>query len=150
MIIVYSLKRDSKYIEEVQQATLNTKNFGIEPTHGLFGSIEWWDNIKSGMLPLQTIRGYITRLYMGSMGDWPEFEMVDDTKIKSTWSRYANGGDLGKFYAVGRRVELDFVIQNHRPGSSDGGAGTRVVLEVRIGAERSESLDIPKPTNTKV
>jgi atypical dual specificity phosphatase len=135
MVTVYSLRRDKRHVEDVQRATLTTKDFGIEPTHGLFGSEEWWNQIASGKLPVERLCGVITRLYMGSMNDWPEFSMRSDAGQDVSWSRYANSEHLADFYAVGRRVEVDYIVQHHRAASFDGGAETKCVIEVRIGAE---------------
>ena len=45
MITIYLLRLDKEQIRRVQEATKTTKEWGIEPTHGLFGSPEWWDHI---------------------------------------------------------------------------------------------------------
>jgi hypothetical protein len=45
----------------------------------MFGSEEWWQNIELARLPLHMLKGRITKVYMGSMSDWPEFRMVSDT-----------------------------------------------------------------------
>jgi len=73
---------------------LATKEFGIEPTHGLLGSREWWSEIESGRLRVHTLRGTIGRVYMGSMNDWPEFELVTAEGQKSSWTREAKSIDL--------------------------------------------------------
>jgi hypothetical protein len=135
MVTVYNLRRDKRHVESVQRATLMTKQFGIEQTHGLFASEEWWAQIANGKLAVERLCGVITRLYMGSMGDWPEFSMRSDAGEEVSWSRYANGAHLADFYAVGRRVEVDYVIQRHRAASFGGGAETECVIEVRIGTD---------------
>jgi hypothetical protein len=84
MEIVYNLRDDHEKVAAIQEATLRTSDFGIEPTHGLLGSREWWSAIESGRLPLQTLRGTISQLYMGSMGDWPSFELTTEDGKKST------------------------------------------------------------------
>lgn len=133
MVTVYQLRRDKQHIEAVQKATLNTEQFGIQQTHGLFASPEWWGKIASGELPVYRLRGSITKLYMGSMGDWPEFTMRTDSGGESSWSRFANSGDLADFYAEGRRIELDYVIQRFKPKSWSGDSENKVVIEIRLG-----------------
>ena len=76
MRVIYRLMDDKAYIEKVQKATLTTEQFGVNPTHGLFGSAEWWEKILSGGLPVYTYRGSITKRYMGSMNDWPCHEVA--------------------------------------------------------------------------
>jgi hypothetical protein len=106
MRAVYRLCDDSRKIADVQRATLSTTEFGIAPTHGLFGSEVWWAHIATGTLEVHTLRGAITRVYMGSMGDWPEFEMRSDSGELSRWTREVNSAELAGVYAVGCGVEL--------------------------------------------
>ena len=133
MRTVYRLREDSDHIAQVQRATLTTSEFGIEPTHGLYGSEEWWSQIASSALPTLIVRGTINRVYMGSMNDWPEFELTASDGSKSQWSRYANSKELAQLYEVGCAAEIDFVIQRFRPGAYTPNGETKVVLEVRIG-----------------
>jgi len=131
---VYQLRRDTEQVRKVQKATLNTEQYGIEQTHGLFGSDEWWQKIESGDLPTQRLRGTISRVYMGSMGDWPCFEMSTDTGAVLNWTRFAHTRELSDLYAVGKRVEVDFVIQRNRQRAPVyAGEKTECVIEVRIG-----------------
>jgi hypothetical protein len=132
MRTVYRLRDDLEHIAQVQRATLTTEEFGIEPTNGLFGSTEWWSQIASGLLPTHTASGTIHRLYMGSMGDWPEFELVASDRTKSQWTRYASSVDQSSLYQVGRAVEVDYVLQRFRPKAWNPNEETKVVIEVRI------------------
>ena len=133
MITVYDLRRDTEHVAKVQRATLTTPNFGLEPTHGMFGSPEWWEALDSGKLPRRTLRGEIARVYMGSVNDWPEFEMRADDGTLSSWSQHANEPALAEYYRVGRPVELDYVLQRTRPASGMG-PELKVVVAVRVGA----------------
>jgi hypothetical protein len=132
---VYRLRDDTARVSAIQRATLTTDHAGIEPTHGLVGSDEWWRNLETGRLLLQTVRGTIERVYMASMNDWPEFEVRADTGDLSRWTRESNTAELDRAYAPGRLVEVDYVIQRHRPKSFDGGAKTKVVVAIRVAAE---------------
>jgi hypothetical protein len=126
------LREDADRIANVQRATSTTRDFGIEPTHGLFGSPEWWSNIDSGVLPTRTVRGVITRVYMASMNDWPEFELRSDSGELSRWTREANTKQQAALYEANRRVELDYVVQHLRRASLSGCDETQVVLEIRV------------------
>lgn len=134
--VVYELKDDAERIALVQRATLTTRDFGLEPTHGLFGSPEWSRHVETGNLPLQTLKGTISRVYMGSMGDWPEFEMQCDDGSCQSFTRYqtAPDGSQDHLYAVGRRIEVDFVWQDFRHGASQRGLPptSRVITAIRI------------------
>ncbi len=54
---------------------------------------------------------------MGSMNDWPEFEMEGDNGIKMTWSQFGSVPDANDAYVVGRLVRVDYVHQE--PKSTD-------------------------------
>jgi hypothetical protein len=134
MRVIYRLKDDRQHVENVKKTTLTTKEFGIEQTHGVFGSPEWWAKISSGELPIHTSKGTITRRYMASMNDWPEFTMVDDSGRESNWNRYGNSGEDDRYYQPGRRIEIDYVWQQIRLKGFSKGAEHQVVVEVRIEA----------------
>lgn len=131
MIIVYRLQEDLKHIELVQKATLSTTDFGIRQTHGLFGSKEWWAKIAAGDLQQHTLRGVISRVYMGSMGDWPEFKIKSADGAEESFTRECSRPEVADAFQEGRGVEIDYVWQKHKTallGTTD----TRVVLEIRI------------------
>jgi hypothetical protein len=131
-MIVYQLKADTKFIEQVQHATRTTKEFGIEPTHGLFGTEEWWKQIANGSLPVVTLTGFIAKCYMGSMNDWPMFDLIDGLGEKTSWTRQVNAPEQDTFYREGSMAEINFVLQNSRPLSWSKGAQQKQVLEIRI------------------
>ena len=88
MITIYLLQLNKDQIRRVQEATKTTKEWVSRPTHGLFGSPEWWDHIHEGTLPVHHLKGIITRVY--STIGWPEFAMRAEDGKDYTWSRYAN------------------------------------------------------------
>ncbi|CAH0535336.1 hypothetical protein VST7929_02933 [Vibrio stylophorae] len=107
---VYDLKNQDEYIKQVQEATLNTSNFGMQNTHGLFGSSEWWSNIESGQLECIEERGVIKDLYMGSMGDWP-IVVVDNNGVLNEWTREAETDYQYSLYEKGKTIIVKYVIQ---------------------------------------
>jgi hypothetical protein len=135
-IKMYDLRSEAEHIAQVQEATLTTKDYGLEQTHGLFGSTEWWKHIEDGTLPLQTLKGEITRTWMGSMGDWPMFEMRnDDGSLHEFTREQPRDGSLDHKYAVGRPVEIDFVWQCFKKEAPDYGMPKehKVVVAIRVG-----------------
>lgn len=133
MIVVYNLKADQPFIDQVQRATRLTKNFGIEPTDGMFGSDEWWERIESGSLPVQTLKGTIKEVYMGSTGYCPEFKMVSEAGEESRWSRMVHSAEQDRFYRVGARIEIDYVLQRLRTKSFfSPGAEVIEIVAIRI------------------
>jgi hypothetical protein len=132
MRAVYQFQNDDRMIAAIQKATRTTEQFGIEPTHGIVGTDEWWSNIRTGALKVHTLRGRISRVYMGSMRDWPEFTLTLPTGEASSWTREADTVELSELYVEGRDVELDYVLQHHRKKSWDGGDETKFVLAIRV------------------
>ena len=132
METAYRLRRNTSFIASVQKATLSTEEFGIEQTHGLFGSAQWWEQISSGKLPLHTLCGVIVERFWGSMGDWPEIRVRNEDGQISQWTREANTKEQDALYIPGQRIEIDYVVQRHRPKSFDKGAETKVVIEIRV------------------
>ena len=130
MLTIYRLELHKDYVTEVQKATQTTTKFGLEPTHGLFGSPEWWEHIRNGTLSVHHLRGRISRVHMGSMNDWPEFTRRAEDDQEFTWSRYANCPELGRLYTLWRLIEVDYVVQRHRVTSF--GAGTHVSIPIAI------------------
>ncbi len=129
---IYRLQSDRDYIVDVQRATQTTEKFGIEPTHGIFGSSEWWQHIRDGTLPVHHLKGTISSIHMGSMNDWPEFTLRAENNEEFTWSRYANCPEFAKLYIVGRPIEVDYVIQRHRATSLGPGSQLRIPIEIRV------------------
>ena len=134
---VYDLRADTDNVAAVQRATLTTREYGIEPTNGrLFGSDEWWNEVASGRLPVHTLTGTISRVFMGSMGDWPEFEMVCDDGSSLGFTRFQTPPDGSRdgLYKEGRRIEVDAVWQEARKAAPDWGIPRirREVTAIRI------------------
>lgn len=132
MTTIYLLRTDTKKIAEIQSVTQSTSDYGIEPTHGVFGSDEWWSNIDSGELPRVTVRGIITRISSTEHGGWPEFELTTTEGEASNWTREVNNPELDKLYRAEAKIEVDYVIQRNRKSSFDGGSETKIVIEIRI------------------
>ena len=135
---VYDLHQDERQIAAVQKATLTTEEYGIEPTHGLFGSETWWEQIADGRLPTETLRGTVSRVYMGSMGDWPEFEMICKGGAIERFTRHQTpaDGSQDRLYQTGKQIEVDTVWQEARRNAPDWGLPRlrRTVLRIRIQA----------------
>lgn len=106
---VYDLSTDYEAISMVQDATLNTKDFGILPEVALYGSSKWWDAINDGRITTYKIEGVISRLFMSGHNDWPQFE-IDSRGVKTQWTRLGEN----ELYKEGREITLDYVIQKLR------------------------------------
>jgi hypothetical protein len=131
---VYDLRTDTEMVRLIQDASLNKPGFGFVSEPALFGSPDWWVALDAGALPVSEFCGTITRVYMGSMGDWPEFEAVLDDGTTRGWTR--EGRD--EAYVVGRRVCVRTVRQRYKPDSyfaGNGQAETNVPISIRIAGE---------------
>jgi hypothetical protein len=109
---------------------------GIEPTHGVFRSPEWWQHIKEGTLPVLKVKGTISKI--NNDRDWPTLRFRTEDGAELSFSQYANNPDFGDFYTIGRHIEIDYVIQRLRASdlTADFGPLTiEVPIEVRVGED---------------
>ena len=142
---IYDLREDRERLALIQKATLTTKDFGLVPEHGLFGSTEWWRAIEDGALPVVRVEGYISRVFLSGHNDYEEFE-IDSGGALSSWTRVTSGGVGGgperiakaAMYEVGRAVLLKYVKQRFRQTLS-GIPFSRSVLEIWIDDRASPS-----------
>jgi hypothetical protein len=133
---IYDLREDDERIAQVQRATLTTKDFGLEPEHGLFGSAEWWRAISDGRIPMHSVNGVISRVFLSGHNDWEEFA-IESSGEQTSWNRVTSGGPAGspgrvakgRMYEVGRRVLLKYVLQQSRLRLP----ARKAVLEIWIG-----------------
>jgi len=66
MKLVYSLaeelRADPERLRRAQEGASDpAKCWGYKMTYGLFGSDEWWENIKNGVIPTWQLSGVIVR-----------------------------------------------------------------------------------------
>jgi hypothetical protein len=133
-VTVYDLKHAHPRVRWLQEASTTTRDLGFEPTHGLFGSPEWWANVGSGNLPRHLLTGEIAGIY--DVGVLPEFSLLDEGGIHTTWIRECNRPEDDELYAVERAVEIDYVLQRSRGDLSPLGIDRteKCVLAIRIDA----------------
>jgi len=137
---LYELAEDEETVRLVQQATLNTEDFGLVPEVALFGSEKWWQAIQEGRIPSHELHGVITGVLMSGHGDWPEFEL-EAAGEKSRWPRL--GPD--EFYRVGNEVRVEYVLQKARKhwlGSRE----QEQVLRIFVKSVDPAPPDSPAPT----
>lgn len=142
MHVVYRLADDSKHSEHVQRATLEDGGFGVQPTHGLLGSDEWWQHIRDGSLPTHSLVGIVTDVYMAGHNDYPQFDVRSEDGVVSSWTRLHNRGEQYDLYEAGRRVEIDYVIQRLKNPVEGVGDAVPIVLEIRIDADKENESAI--------
>jgi len=122
LIKVYDLKEDNRKIEQIQNATRNTEEYGLDSAKGLFGSEEWWSLVKENV-----INGVISKVYMSGHNDFPEFEVKENEKT-SSWERL--GDD--KYYIVGKRVKIVYTKDKLKKPIEKIGEYVDTVLKIEI------------------
>jgi hypothetical protein len=128
---VYDLKEDTGLIYTYQSYTREGR-CGFVPEHGLFGSEEWWEAIKSGALPAHTLEGPILRadtLQTSGMleQDYLELEIADPDSPGLSWNLFDDQTDRSRF-VVGQQARLTYVLQRGQSTLSSG--PEKIMLEV--------------------
>ena len=94
--------------------------------------------VQKATLPVLEAVGRISRVYWGSMGDWPEFELTSAEGERSTWTRL---GDHSR-YVEGLTSRVKYVLQMSR--SRDPRIGEmKLVLEVAVEPSDERSSRYP-------
>jgi hypothetical protein len=138
LLTVYDLRLDFQRIRWLQEATLTTRDCGLEPTHGLFGSPTWWRNIEDGVLVKHHAIGVINNIYSVGASEHPQFTMVGLDGIESNWPRETNRPEDDDFFMIGRSLELEYVLQRARADLSILGIDQteRCILSIRVDVPR--------------
>jgi hypothetical protein len=133
METVYDLRNDSTAVTYMQRGSLSTERIGLQITHGLVGSTEWWNNIESGVLPLQTIKGVVSGFWPGQGHAGPaEFQLQDSNGIASNWLCEMDPRLAATRFVLGQSVEVDFVVQDLKT-PFNGDTKTKVPVAIRLG-----------------
>jgi hypothetical protein len=108
---VYDLNNDKKGIKQIQDKI--KKGLSGYRTHlGLFGSVDWFENLKKNNL-IEIINGEISDVFKGGHNDFPMFSIFDG---KSTYQFEIKGAE--KFYIKGKKIHFEGVRnENVRPSS---------------------------------
>ncbi len=137
MKLVYQLseelKQDPGQVAMTQALTLDESkpSMGLKGTHGLFGSDEWWNNIKSGVASTRFMSGLINRTYVTGQeqgADENTFDIVLGDSSRHTESFFANNESDYQLFKVGCRVEIIYVIEDLKGQSMQ----SDVVLEMAV------------------
>lgn len=137
-VTVYELRLDYQRIRWLQEATMTTRDFGLEPTHGLFGSPRWWRSIESGALPIHRATGVIVNTFTVGESEYPQFALFEQGGTTSTWTREVNRSEDDDLYTVGRLAEVDYVLQRSRADFAALGMDQteKCVLKVKLSTPR--------------
>lgn len=125
----YKFQEDIEAIKRVQEVSGDPKSdYGFKTENDLFiGTKEWFQATEDGRISKETLIGTISKVYIAGHNDWPEIEIKSKDGI-SIWTREG----IDKLYKVGKRIEIDFVIQKLKRPWEMLGSTTKKVLEIRI------------------
>ncbi len=133
------LRLDPKQVALTQALTLNQAKpqMGLKGTHGLFGSPEWWANIKSGQMPLQITSGTITRAYMAGQDESGMNDMIDlrqDDGTLCSAGIYVNNPEDAELFQIGHRAEIAYALDELKmqPAKSGGVNYSKIALEMAV------------------
>src|SRR4051812_41828203 len=88
MVPVYRLRDDETRLRHLREAaTSDRTDVGLKPEPHVVATKSWWQAIETGDLPTHTVEGKISRVWWGSMGDYPEFEITTTTGDSVQWTR---------------------------------------------------------------
>lgn len=145
--VVYTLfdelRDDPDQVLAVQSLSLdrNKPFMGLAPVHGLFGSEEWWDNIRSGKITTFCTTGIIEKLeFSGQDSRWGDstnaFTFRQDDGVTSLESIYAQDKQDRKLFCVGARVSCWYaLLELKSQPAPDGGVNyARTLLEMAVSA----------------
>ncbi len=133
METIYSLRDDSAAIANLQHAASTSGPVGLYITHGLVGSAEWWSQINSGALPVQTESGSVSGFWPGQHGDGPaEFELQRANGTTSRWLCQLEPSAARQQFTVGRAVSVQYVTQTLK-AAFNGSHATKVTIAILLG-----------------
>lgn len=129
-VTLYDLAEDVARVQQMQKVALDeSTDMGLSVRPALVGSNDWRRRVDAGELPSQTLRGRISRVFWTGHGDYPEFEITEESGEKSSWTRE---GDISR-YVEGLAVELRYVLHPWKvPGLHGLGDSSRLVVSIRI------------------
>lgn len=141
MVKVYDLSvdlnNDPERVRLAQALTLDADrpSLGLKGSFGLFGSPEWWENVRTGAILTERLIGVIRRVYAAGQdpSDIPNsFDMVTPDGETHSESIYVNARqDVGKFQ-LGSTVEVLYALDELKSPRRDGTKYSKIVLEMSV------------------
>lgn len=133
------LAQDTEQVRLAQRLTLDNSRplMGLKGSKGLFGSAEWWNNVREGEIPQKKVSGIITRTYVSGQ----DLEKVDNTfdmvlpdgsvHTESIFVHDIKDNDL---YRVGHFVQIVYALDELKaqPASRGNTNYSEIVLEVAV------------------
>jgi hypothetical protein len=149
MKMVYKLSEDLKNNPErialTQALTLDKSrpSMGLKGAFGLFGSQDWWENIKQGKMPMLFISGIVRRVYSAGQDELAANNTVDlvlsDGSVRAV-GIYVNDRNDIDFIRIGCRVDIAYALDELKQQPAvDGGINySKVALEMAVSLQPIE------------
>ncbi len=118
--LAITLARDPEQVDDAQALTQDESrpHMGLKGAYGLFGSAEWWNNLKTGKMPTTVYEGEIESLqFEGMHNEGRSFTLRLANGGRYTYSCVANKAADGEAYAVGRRARITAYSEPMKSGS---------------------------------
>lgn len=137
------LKEDPERVRLAQALTLNSAKprMGLRGAHGLFGSAEWWDNIRQGRMPLLKHSGIIQRAYItgqeaNELNNTIDLRL-DDGTVHMT-GIFVNKKNDAKLFCVGCRVAVIYALDELKlqPSENGGVNYLNIALEMAVSTDK--------------
>ncbi len=133
------LREDPTQVQLAQALTLNPAKprLGLRGTYGLFGSPEWWANIRDGKMPLLYQIGVVRRAYVAGQDKSAPNNTIDielDDGSLSTSGIYVNNKVDVELFQLGRRVGIVYALDELKlQPAVDGGVNqSKIALEMAV------------------
>jgi hypothetical protein len=133
------LKEDPERVRLAQALTLNSAmpRMGLRGAHGLFGSSQWWDNIRQGRMPLLKHTGVIQRAYIAGQ-EVSELNNTIDLRLGDGTVHmtgiFVNKKNDAKLFRVGCSVAVIYALDELKlQPADDGGVNyLKIALEMAV------------------
>jgi hypothetical protein len=142
MTIIYrlsdDLSRHPERIELAQALTLDPErpHMGLKGTYGLFASPEWWENVRTGNMPLKRRSGIIQRVFRSGQdaGAGPNaFELSCDDGESHEESMYFNAREDRALFQPGKKVDILYALDELKDREDDDSKKyTQIVIELAV------------------
>ncbi len=132
------LDHDPEQIALAQALTLNADKpyLGLKGNLGLFGSPEWWANIRAGVMPTARLSGVIQRVYTTGQDavDAPNtFDMVTSDGQKHVEGIYVNSPQDVYRFKEGASIEVVYAMDELKALLPNGEKNySNIVLEMSV------------------
>lgn len=143
MKLVYELSEELKSnlerISLTQALTLDISRpvMGLKGSLGLFGSSEWWNNIKNGVMPLLLITGTVRRAYVSGQDSSERNNMIDLILADGSACAvgiYVNNLNDVNLFEVGCKVKVIYALDELKcQPAADGSVNySKIALEMAV------------------